>query len=266
VLDVKEDSVFKDDARFLRYPPKVVLVQLYEWADRDDKLVQEPCAWHIDGMDKYGVYPIRPWKRAWFLDQRRFNPQLQVKRFQVPLAPVYSMTAHCAQGRTLASAIIDVQIGRGVSLIASYVAMTRVRTRLDVLIYRNFEREVFTEGEPEGPALLLKVLRGEDVDLKAVEDKHTPKRMCSGPCLSVRFKDEFGAKQWKNAKDPLCKACVQKLQEQGTPYRCTRCRQWFVKESLHSSFLQQIRAESMLRLCCSPCPSVLHLQKGQTIH
>ena len=56
MLDEKEDSVFEDDARFLRYPPKVVLVEFYEWVDRDDKLVQEPCAWHIDGMDKCGVY------------------------------------------------------------------------------------------------------------------------------------------------------------------------------------------------------------------
>jgi hypothetical protein len=140
-LDEKEDSVFEDDGRFLRYPPKVVLVQFYEWVDRDDKLVQEPCAWHIDSMDKCGVYPIRAWKRAWFLDQRRLNPQLRVKRFQVPMAPACSMIAHSAQGRTLASAIIDSQIGRGVSAIASYVAMTRARIRLDLLIYRNSERE-----------------------------------------------------------------------------------------------------------------------------
>jgi hypothetical protein len=46
VLDEKEDSVFEDDARFLRYPPKVVRVQFYEWVGPDDKLVQEPCAWH----------------------------------------------------------------------------------------------------------------------------------------------------------------------------------------------------------------------------
>jgi hypothetical protein len=60
---------------------------------------------------------------------------------------------------------------------------------------------------------MLKVLRREDVDWKAVEDKPTPKRMCSGPCLSVRFKYEFGAKQWKNAEDPLCKARVKRLEE-----------------------------------------------------
>jgi hypothetical protein len=32
---------------------KVVLVQFYDWVDRDDKLAQEPCAWHIDGVDKW---------------------------------------------------------------------------------------------------------------------------------------------------------------------------------------------------------------------
>jgi hypothetical protein len=236
VLDEKDNSVFEDYARFLRYPPKVVLVQFYDWVDRDDKLVQELCAWHIDGMEKCGVYPTKPWKRAWFPNQRLFNPQLQEKRFQVPLAPAYSMIAHSAQGWTLASAIFDLQIGRGVSAIASFVAMTRVRTRLDLLIYRNFDREVFTKGEPEGPALLLKLLRGADIDWKAVEDKHTPKTTCTDPCLSIRFKDEFGATQWKNAEDPLCKACVKRLEEQGTPYRCTRCRQWFAQESFMDSF------------------------------
>jgi hypothetical protein len=105
------------------------------------------------------------------------------------------MIAHTVQGRTLASAIIALQIGGGVSAIASYVAMTRVRIRLDLLIYGNFDREVFTKGEPEGPALLLKLSRAEDIDWKAVEDKHTPKPICTGPFLSVRFKDEFGAKQ-----------------------------------------------------------------------
>jgi hypothetical protein len=78
VLDEKENSVFEDEARFLRYPPKVVLVQYYDWVEHDDSLVQEPCAWHIDGVDEHCVYPMKPWKRAWFLDQRRFKPQLQV--------------------------------------------------------------------------------------------------------------------------------------------------------------------------------------------
>ena len=75
------------------------------------------------------------------------------------MAPAYSITAHGSQGQTLPAAIIDLQIGRGVSARASYVAITRIRTRNDLLIFRNFDKEVFTQGDPEGPALLLRVLR-----------------------------------------------------------------------------------------------------------
>jgi hypothetical protein len=73
--------------------------------------------------------------------------------------------------------------------------------------------------------------------------------MCSGPCGSVRFKDEFGVKQWKNAEDPLCKACLQKLQEQSTPYRCTRCRQWFAKHSFAATFSHQKDEQRVCRGC-----------------
>ena len=66
------------------------------------------------------------------------------------------MTAHAAQGQTLPAAIIDLQLGRGVSVIASYVALTRVRCREDLLIYRPFEHDIFTQGPPEGPELLLR--------------------------------------------------------------------------------------------------------------
>jgi hypothetical protein len=71
VLGEREDSVFEDDARFLLYPPKALLVRYYDWAERDDALVQEPCAWCMEGMDECGVYPIKPWKRPWFLDLTR---------------------------------------------------------------------------------------------------------------------------------------------------------------------------------------------------
>ena len=126
-----------------------------------------PCAWQLEGMSEPGVYPIRPWARSWYLDQRREHPQLQIKRWQIPLAPAYAITAHSSQGQTLRSAILDLQIGRGVSAIASYVAITRIKTRHDLLIFRNFDREVFTKGEPEGPSLLLRVLRREKIDWQA---------------------------------------------------------------------------------------------------
>ena len=129
---------------------------------------------------------------------------------QLPLAPAYSITAHGSQGQTLRAAIIDLQIGRGVSPIASYVAMTRIKTRWDLLIFRAFDREIFTQGPPEGPSLLLRKLRGEQIDWQAVENKHIPKTRCHGPCLAVRSKEEFHEKEWKNKTDPHCKECIKK--------------------------------------------------------
>ena len=135
------------------------------------------------------------------------------------------MTSHSAQGRTLPAAIIDLQIGRGVSSIASYVAMTRVRRRTDILIFRPFDKEVFAQGPPEGPTLLLKHLRHEHIDWKEIENRLTPKRNCHGPCRLTRFKDDFDKCEWSNKTDPHCKACMAKLRAVGTPHRCTRCRQ-----------------------------------------
>ena len=93
------------------------------------------------------------------------------------------------------AAILDLEIGRGVSPIASYVCMTRIKRREDFLIFRPFDREVFSHGPLEGPTLLLKKIRGEAIDWDAVENKHSPSTHCRGPCMTVRFKDEFGEKE-----------------------------------------------------------------------
>ena len=67
------------------------------------------------------------------------------------------------------AAIVDLQIGRGTNAIAP--------SREDLLIYRPFARGLCTQGGPEGRELLLKTLRGEQVDWAAIEAKHTR------PCL-----------------------------------------------------------------------------------
>jgi hypothetical protein len=67
--------------------------------------------------------------------------------------------------------------------------------------------------------------------------------------LECQIQDEFGAKQYNNAEDPLCKACVKRLEEQGTPYRCTRSRQRFVKESFAASFLKHDAGQKVCRGC-----------------
>ena len=70
--------------------------------------------------------------------------RLKVARQQLPPAPAFALTVHASQGQTLVAAIVDLQIGSGMSPMSSYVALTRVRSREDLLIYRPFEQELFT--------------------------------------------------------------------------------------------------------------------------
>ena len=160
-----EESVWEDDVRILQELPEVVYVKF------------EGCKWHIEGTPEPGIYPITNLKRNWYLDKGRMYPQLAVQRKQFPLAPAFSWTAHTAQGQTLEAAIVDMQIGAGTSPMASYVAFTRVTKMEDLLIFRPFDRALFNQGNLEGPELLLRVLRGEEVDTGQVlrEDRRQPR-------------------------------------------------------------------------------------------
>ena len=136
------------------------------------------------------------------------------------------MTAHAAQGQTLPAAIVDLQIGQGTSPIASYVALTRVKTRDDLLIYRPFEHSLFTKGSLEGPSTLLKLLRGDAIDWKAIEEKYTPQRKCAG-CNFARFKTEYTTFQFKRQDGyHHCNDCIEKKKENDTPHECMACHKW----------------------------------------
>ena len=209
----KEQSQFEKGQRVLQYVPKVVYVK-FEGAD-----------WHIRGTPEPGIYPIRPWTRPWFIDKHRKKKVLGVRRFQVPLAPAFAITAHASQGQTLEAAIVDLQQGVGVSTIASYVAMTRVKRREDLLIYRPFDRSVFTTGAPLGPTLLLQWLRGEAVDWEAVGRKLAPKRRCVG-CRECYDKQAYTATEWRSGEMPWCKYCTEERSLAGTSLLCSRCNRW----------------------------------------
>ncbi|KAF5343263.1 hypothetical protein D9757_015149 [Collybiopsis confluens] len=59
------------------------------------------------------------------------------QRTQVPLAPAFAMTAHKAQGRTLAAAIVDIESCRGTE--SPYVMISRVKSLDGLLILRPFQ-------------------------------------------------------------------------------------------------------------------------------
>ena len=166
---------------------------------------------------------------------------LEIKRTQLPLAPAFAMTAHACQGAALPTAIVDMQSGRG-----NYVALTRTETREDLLIYRPFDLELFTQGETEGPELLLKTLRGEDIDWAGIEAKHTPSHMCTG-CGLRCVKEAFQMSQWAR-KDAVhyCKGCVRAKTLAGAPLECIAgCGQW----KPPAAFTEIQQRQTIYRIC-----------------
>ena len=115
------------------------------------------------------------------MDGYRKHPVLRVKRAQFMITPALAITAHAAQGRTLGAVIADLERGRGVSWMSSYVAITRVRRRENLLIFRPFDRKPHNEGEMPGTQKLLQVLRGDTVDWEEWEAKLMPRDQC-GRC------------------------------------------------------------------------------------
>ena len=132
---------------------------------------------------------------------------LGIQRKQISLSPSLACTAHAAQGQTRKAVIADVVIGRGVKSISSYVAITRIRNRRDLMIYRPFQLEPFTLGIPQGTALLLKKLRGEQLDWTEIENNLIKKQTCV-ICNKRADKSKFDNNEFKR-KDgsAVCAEC-----------------------------------------------------------
>ena len=174
-----EDEVVGDEEEeVLSHLPRVIVLDFHT------------KEWHLPGWEP-GLYPIFPSKgRQWFLDGYRKHPVLGVKRTQFMITPALAITAHAAQGRTLGAVIADLERGRGVSWMSSYVAITRVRRRENLLIFRPFDRKPYNEGEMAGTKKLLEVLRGEDVDWEDWEAQLMPRDEC-GRCRRRLLEDAF---------------------------------------------------------------------------
>ena len=137
-------------------------------------------SWRLKGVKENGLYPVVCKTGSWFLDKSRQYPTLRITRRQMPLAPAFAMTYHAAQGQALkVGAIVDLCIGKGSNPLGSYVALTRVTDRSKLFIFRPFPLELFQQGPKEGPELLLRQLRGEELDWQAIEEKYTPRARCA---------------------------------------------------------------------------------------
>ena len=97
-------------------------------------------------------------------------------------------------GKTLPAAILDLAIDKRTDPTLGTVAVSRVRSRHDVLIVRPFPLWLFQRGAPEGPKLLLQSLRGEEVDWKTYREARRPSATCQ-KCRHVKVVDAFSNAQ-----------------------------------------------------------------------
>ena len=146
---------------------------------------------------------------------------------------------------------MDLSIGGGTSPLSSYVALTRVRRREDMLIFRPFHRSPYTTGERKGPALLLQSLRGEDLDWDAIEKEFMPSGKCA-VCSSIKYKNKYGLHQWGREDNlRVCNICLEEKKALGTPWQCMECRLWKGKAAFHSS---QHHCTKLSLRRCRDCP------------
>eukprot|EP00959_Pyramimonas_sp_CCMP1952_P434072 9089891-Pyramimonas_sp.AAC.1 len=78
----------------------------------------------------------------------------------------------------MAAVIADFERGRGMSWMSSYVAITRVRKRENLLTFRPFDRKPDNAGEMPGTQKLLQVLRGDKMDWDEWEAELMPRDQC----------------------------------------------------------------------------------------
>ena len=139
------------------------------------------------------------------------------------------MTSHAAQGQTFSSgAIVDLCIGGSSSTMSSYVALTRVERREDLLVLRQFPLHIFQQGQKPGMDLLLRTWRGDkDIDWPAIEKELMPSKLCP-TCGCIKLKTSFQATEFKrlddnNQKVGICNLCQAVQKEKGLPSQCTYC-------------------------------------------
>ena len=218
------------------------------------------AAWQLEGTEEPGLYPIIPRSSDWYLDKGRKVKLLKVKRTQLPLSPAYAMTAHSSQGKTLPAVLVDLQVDKRVDPTLATVALTRVRNREDVLIMRPFAPWLYQRGpSSDGPDLLLRKLRGEEINWAAVREAKRPCATCQG-CQRVLAMDDFEARQWELVranKTALCHACKEgkpilrkrKLEAESLQkYQCFGCDMYKIAEAFPRAQLAQKDADA-LREC-----------------
>lgn len=96
------------------------------------------------------------------------------------------------------AAIVDLNLGKGTNPMTSYVAISRVKCRGDILIFRPFEKHLFRRGPARAPSALMAHLRGQVLPPET--------RMCTA-CGKRHVQEDCKPGQWHAKVERTCKKC-----------------------------------------------------------
>ena len=73
----------------------------------------------------------------------------------MPIVPNFARTAYSLQGWTLPAGKLDLNLSKNTDPVTGYVALSRFKRADDVLILQPFSLDIFQQGAPEQPEILL---------------------------------------------------------------------------------------------------------------
>eukprot|EP00660_Eupelagonema_oceanica_P019628 gene19628-biopygen17756 len=133
-----------------------------------------------------------------------------IRRNQIPVLPDFSCTAHLCQGTTMTTALVDLDIPPRGDTTASYVALSRVRSREDLFILRDFDADQLRRGGSKaGVDILLRRLRG-DLDRFSEGSKRCMACRRLKPRSAFVSPETLCTRQW-NAQKSSNRRCLQCL-------------------------------------------------------
>ena len=146
---------------------------------------------------------------------------------------------------------------------SAYVAITRVRRRENLLIFRPFDRKPYNEGEMPGTQKLLQVLRGESVDWDEWEAKLMPRDQCER-CRRRLLVEAFTKYEFQRKERPaFCKECTAEMKGQDEKW-CKTCNTWATKAEGDGCAGEGDETKKIRTLYCVKCSDVKAQQNSRT--
>ena len=119
----------------------------------------ENAKWRIHKDLERGVYPMKVNGKTWIVHE---GTKICAKRRGFQFVPDFGQTAHSVQGASLSAVIVDCfevdHCSKITDMLATYIGLSRVRTKEALLISQPFSPALFCNGQPPGPEILMKVV------------------------------------------------------------------------------------------------------------